>query len=52
VTFYPQTADPPELAQRLATVVRLFVEHPTLIRCAAEDHASPVVDPHQEENLR
>jgi hypothetical protein len=46
VTFYPQTDDPPELDQHLATVVRLFVEHPSLIRCAAQHHAA--TDPHQE----
>lgn len=46
VSFYPETADPAELAQRLATVVRLFVEEPGLLHCVAEDHAHPAADPH------
>jgi hypothetical protein len=38
VTFYPDTRDPAELARRLATVIRVLVEHPGAIRCAAGDY--------------
>src|SRR5262245_39199993 len=40
VDFYPTTTDPAELAARLARVVRMFLECPTAIRCAAGHHES------------
>jgi hypothetical protein len=35
VNFYPSTEDPPELARRFADIIRVLLEHPTAIRCAA-----------------
>lgn len=35
VHFFPETAEPAELAARLARVVRLLVENPSRIQCAA-----------------
>jgi hypothetical protein len=48
VSFFPSTDDPAELAQRLALLVRLFVEEPAWLRCVAADHAHPAADPHHE----
>jgi hypothetical protein len=39
VDFYPRTDDAAELAERLARVVRMFLEHPSAIACAAGHHA-------------
>jgi hypothetical protein len=36
--FYPTTDNPPDLAHRFADFVRLPVEYPPLIRCAAGAH--------------
>ena len=38
VDFYPDTENPEALAARLAKVVRMFLEHPTAIACAAGFH--------------
>jgi hypothetical protein len=38
VDFYPDTEDPEALPARLAKVVRMFLEHPTAINCAAGFH--------------
>ncbi len=35
VHFFPDTADPAELAARLGRVVRLLVENPSRIACAS-----------------
>jgi hypothetical protein len=40
VNFYPRTADPPELARRLARLIRVLIEYPGAVRCAAGDHAA------------
>lgn len=38
VLFYPTTTDPAELARRLARMVRMLVEHPSAVACAAGYH--------------
>jgi hypothetical protein len=38
VHFYPSTDDPPELARRFSEVVRMLLEHPSAIECAAGHH--------------
>lgn len=41
VNFFPTTNDPENLARRLAEVIRMFLEHPQTIRCAAGAHDGP-----------
>ncbi len=41
VDFFPTTDDPEDLARRLSEVIRLFLEYPTAIRCAAGAHDGP-----------
>jgi len=38
VDFYPETRDPAALARCLAALVRVLVEHPSAIACAAGHH--------------
>lgn len=38
VDFFPTTDDPADLARRLAFVVRMLLEHPSAIGCAAGYH--------------
>lgn len=38
VHFTPHTDDPAELARRFARIVRVLVEHPSAIKCAAGYH--------------
>ncbi len=38
VNFYPSTEDPATLAARFAKLIRLLVENPSAVHCAAGHH--------------
>jgi hypothetical protein len=41
VTFFPETRDAEELAARLQQLLRLLIENPSAIACAAGHHPPP-----------
>lgn len=48
VDFFPRTDDAAELARRFARVIRMFVEHPSAVQCAAGNHCGVARHDHPE----